>query len=797
MTLRRALLAVGLALLALVLGGLLYLAFGDLSRHKPQIEEFITERSGRTFQIEGPFELEVLPAVSVAAENVRLGNAEWGTGQPMLDIGRFAAVIDLWSLLSGPVRIRSLELSDVTVLLEEDAEGNANWVLQNPDQPDLNERPADAVVTELPVILENGRISNVRITYRQPGTTDRVAVFSDFSIAQGTGELLAISGDGSLNDYPMALGGEIGPVDALAAGRDIRIAIDGSIGNLQLDVSGGIGRLYPLDGADLHLQLANPDVGTMLRNLQLPVVAEGAMKATATLSDAGETTGLEVDATLGDIRAKVSGTLAVLGLTDSDLGISATVGDVARLAAVFGLEGLPKEELRLGGRIKTSAEQVGLERFTVQLPGAKATLDGNVPRSAQGGSTLRFETVIDSIAGLKAGLPEIPLQATGTYAGHRDRFELRDLDLRVDQNELSGEVTANRTGRKRIEARLSSQRLDLTPFRSRKPEEQQETKSSGSTGTGGKSKEKFVFRDQPLPMDKLQRMDGLLQLALAELVLEKGSLRDVSARLQLDQGSMTLGFRASGTAAGQIESDVRVVPSQRGADLTMNVLIRELRAGLLAPEGDGPGKSPPTNVNVEIRASGSSPRQIAAGANGRIIFSQGKGRVKSGALDILGSGILSQIGSQLNPFSAEDAYTKLECTAAKVKIADGQARVDPVLMQSDKVTVVAEGKIDLRTEEIAFEFSTRPRKGVGISPGMFTNPFIQLAGTLANPRIATGAKGVAAGALAVGTGGLSVVAKGLVDRMAGQADLCASTLAEVSGSPQPATASPDRKGDQN
>ena len=783
MSLRRSLLAAGLALLALVLSAVLYLAFGDLSRHKPRVEEFITERSGRSFRIEGPFELEILPEVSVAAENVRLGNAEWGTEQPMLDIGRFATVIDLWSLISGPVRIRSLELSDVAVLLEKDAEGNANWVLQHAPDPELKERPADAVVSELPVVLENSRLSNVRITYRQPGTTDRVAVFSDFSIAQGTGELLAISGDGSLNDYPMALGGEIGPVDALAAGRDIRIAIDGSIGNLQLDVSGGIGRLYPLDGADLHLQLANPDVGTMLRNLQLPVVAEGAMKATATLSDAGEATGLEVDATLGDIRAKVNGTLAALGLTDSDLEISATVGDVARLGAAFGLEGLPKAELRLGGRMKTSAEQIGLESFTAQLPGAKATFDGNVPRSAQGGSTLRFETVIDSIAGLKAGLPEIPLQATGTYAGHRDRFELRDLDLRVDQNELSGEVTATRTGRKRIEARLSSQRLDLTPFRSRKPEEQQETKTSGSTGTGGKSKEKFVFRDQPLPMDKLQRMDGLLQLALAELVLEKGSLRDVSARLQLDQGSMTLGFRASGTAAGQIESDVRVVPSQRGADLTMNVLIRELRAGLLAPEGDGPGKSPPTNVNVEIRASGSSPRQIAAGANGRIIFSQGKGRVKSGALDILGSGILSQIGSQLNPFSAEDAYTKLECTAAKVKIADGQARVDPVLMQSDKVTVVAEGKIDLRTEEIAFEFSTRPRKGVGISPGMFTNPFIQLAGTLANPRIATGAKGVAAGALAVGTGGLSVVAKGLVDRMAGQADLCASTLAEVSGTP--------------
>ena len=87
-----------------------------------------------------------------------------------------------------------------------------------------------------------------------------------------------------------------------------------------------------------------------------------------------------------------------------------------------------------------------------------------------------------------------------------------------------------------------------------------------------------MFRDQPLPLDKLQRTDGQLQFTLAELVLDKGVLRDVSGSLQLDQGSMTLDFRASGTAAGQIDSEVRVVPSPRGADLTINVLIRELRA---------------------------------------------------------------------------------------------------------------------------------------------------------------------------------------------------------------------------
>jgi uncharacterized protein involved in outer membrane biogenesis len=796
MSLRRFLLTVGLVLLALVLGLCLYVAFGDLSRHKSLIEELITERSGRSFQITGPFALEILPAVSVVAENVRLGNAEWGTEQPMVHIGRFATVIDLWSLISGPVRIRSLELSDVAVLLEKDAEGNANWVLRDPTRAEPPQKHPGPGMTELPAVIESGLLSKLRVTYRQPGRTDRVAVLNSLSIGQGTGGLLAMSGNGSLNEYALALEGEIGPIDALVAGRDIRMDVEGSIGNLQLDVGGGIGRLYPLDGADLSLELRSPDVGAALGLLELPVVAQGAMEATAKLSDAGERTALDADATLGDIKANVKGTLSMLGLTDSDLEFSATAGDLARLGAVFGVEGLPREELRLAGRVMTSQDEIGLRGFIAQLPGAEVKLDGTVPRSANGASTLRFEAAVDSIARLKPELPEIGARAAGTFARKRGGFELKDLKLRLDQNELVGEVAARLTGRTRVDARLSSQRLDLTAFTRGQPEQQGGGESSGSAGKKGKSKRTFVFRDQPLPLEKLQRTDGQLQLTLAELVLDKGSLTDVSGDLQLDQGSTTLRFRATGLGAGQIDADMSLVPSQRGADLTMNVRIHGLRAGLLAPEGSDPGKSPPTNLDANIKASGASPRQMASGANGKIVFTQGKGRVKRGALDILGSGILSQIGGQLNPFSAEDPYTKLECTAAKIKIVDGQAKVDPVLMQSDKVTVTAKGSVDLRTEEIAFDFNTRPREGIGISPGMFTNPFIQLGGTLVSPRIATGAKGVVSGALAVGTAGISVVAKGLVDRVAGQADLCASTLAEVSGSSQPASASADGKGDQ-
>ena len=99
----------------------------------------------------------------------------------------------------------------------------------------------------------------------------------------------------------------------------------------------------------------------------------------------------------------------------------------------------------------------------------------------------------------------------------------------------------------------------------------------------------------------------------------------------------------------------------------------------------------------------------------------------------------------------------------------------------NKVTIVAGGKIDLGTEALAFEFNTRPRTGVGVSAGMFTNPFIEVAGTLASPSLTAGKKAVLSGAAAVLTGGLSLLGQGLLDRAQGSKDLCREVLDVAAG----------------
>ena len=264
MSLRRLAVIVLSAAGALLAAVVLYLAFGDLGRHKGRIETLATQLLGRPFAIDGVFELEVLPSISLVAERVRLGNAHWGSQPQMVEIGRVSAQVGLWSLVSGPVDVRSFELTDVAVLLETNAEGEGNWVFGEAGAPAEAREAGAGSATSVPAVILRAKLANVRTTYRARGKPDRVALIESLSIAPGADGLLAISGKGRLNELPAALSGEIGPMEALFAGRDIRMAIQAALGELQVDVKGGLGRLDPLDGADLGMKIAHPDIGSML-----------------------------------------------------------------------------------------------------------------------------------------------------------------------------------------------------------------------------------------------------------------------------------------------------------------------------------------------------------------------------------------------------------------------------------------------------------------------------------------------------------------------------------------------------
>ncbi|HTS54179.1 MAG TPA: AsmA-like C-terminal region-containing protein [Burkholderiales bacterium] len=506
----------------------------------------------------------------------------------------------------------------------------------------------------------------------------------------------------------------------------------------------------------------------------------GPLIADARLTDAGDLTRLDLAAKLGDITVKVGGTLRALGLPGSDLRIEASVADAARLATAFGVTGLPAGALEVDGRIASSRTEINLDGVSARFAGATARVSGTVRLAREPSTGLRFELAAESLSRLQQGLLEISLALSGDYAGSRDKLEVKNLKGRIGETEISGWTSMVGTGRKRVEIELASPRLDLTPFM---------PQGTGAKSTDGahskpkpqakKAQPKFVFVDAPLPLVKPVPADVSLHFALAELRLGTEVLRDVDGTLRADGAGLTFVGRVRDSLEGTISGAVKLTPGDGGAaELGISVSVRNVRPSL--PEID-PRDAPLTNVEASLKVRGASARQMASLANGRILVTQGPGKLKSGVIGLLGGALFRELVNKLNPLAAQDPYLQLECTVVRADIVDGQVTINPVLMQSDKVTIVAGGKIDLGTEALDFQFNTRPRTGVGVSAGMFTNPFVEVAGTLASPKLSVGAKAAISGVAAVATGGLSVLGQGLLDRARGSKDLCREVLDEVAG----------------
>ena len=829
------------ALVASVLAVVLYVAFGDLGRHKTRIESLISKTIERPFVIEGPLSLRLFPLVDVSAEGVRLGNVPGGSQPQMIEIGKVVVQIGLWSLFSGPPDVRLFELADATVLLEHGADGNGNWMLGSPNDEADEEPEEKEGASKVPVVIRSAHLNNVRVIYREAKKNDRIVQLDKLSITPGQQELLALEGQGKLDVYPLVLKGELGPLKSLLSTRDMRIAMRGTLGKLALDVNGVVGSLNPLDGADLTLKVDHPELEYMLRKLELPVIATGPLHVSGRLKDAGALTRLDFDAKgadfsasvkgtlktlslvggdltleveqsdigallkalalpvfatgpmrvethikdvgkrrqlnlkarLGDIDATVKGTLKTRGLLGSDLRFEATAADAAKLASAFEIGGLPAAPVKVSGHTVYSRKEVKFDALSAVVADTSASAEGSLATTGDRKLALNFQLASASLAKLRAAWPDLKVSASGAFEYTGDRMELKGLQATLGENQLAGSLLLTH-GARQIEAQLSSPRLDLTPFIP-----QTTTAEAKAPGKPAEPKQKFMFSEAPLPFERLKDTDAKLHLVCGELVLGERSIKDVDSNVRVEHGQITFDLRAAGAHEGTMQAVGTLVPASDGtADLDLKVDVAGLRANL-GSEDIGRADVPPVGLVMNIRIHGGSARQMASGANGHLLLTQGAGKTRSGLIGAYGGGVLSELGQKLNPFAKEDPFMKLDCTIARADIVNGEVTVKPVVIQTEKVTIMAHGKVDLRTEKLLLDFSTRPRKGIGVSPGMFTNPLIRLEGTLVSPRIGVGAKGVASGALAAATGGATVVAGGLYDRMAGEKDICKKTLTEA------------------
>jgi len=220
-----------------------------------------------------------------------------------------------------------------------------------------------------------------------------------------------------------------------------------------------------------------------------------------------------------------------------------------------------------------SFDQFNSGPFPVQLmaeaAGATLGVEGSIAQPLAGqGADLKISAKGESLADLGAALgnalPPIGPYDVSTRVGQEgEAIKLSELTAKVGASDIAGAATVSLAGPKpAISGAFSSNLIDLADFTGGAAGgEQSAGEAAGSDASGGGTDSapsgggRYVFSDDPLPLDGLQAADAEITLKAALLKLQENmELADLDLTLSLKAGRVAVQPLTAGFSGGQIQA---------------------------------------------------------------------------------------------------------------------------------------------------------------------------------------------------------------------------------------------------
>ncbi|MBW2116716.1 MAG: AsmA family protein [Deltaproteobacteria bacterium] len=395
----------------------------------------------------------------------------------------------------------------------------------------------------------------------------------------------------------------------------------------------------------------------------------------------------------------------------------------------------------------TDTERPWTVKLTAKAGGAAVTLDGSImdPMNGKGISlavTLEGRSVSD-IAKLAnaSGVPDIgPFTAGFKISDPAVKtYKLSDLRITLGDNKLDGSMEISLAGKRPLlTAVLSSRKLDLRQFLSK-----DEGKSDRKRGSGeAAAKKEKLFPEDPLPIDALNQADADVRFKAGEIMLPQLALNDLNVHVLIEKGHLVKTLKAV-IGGGTLDARFDLLPQGKTAAMTTAMKITGLDLGRMLKELDVrdmiEGK---LDMDLNVSGRGGSIAGIMAGLNGKTILIMDKGRINNKYIDMLGADLSSGLFRVLNPKKEKAEYSEFNCFVSGFGIKNGLADVTALIFDTNAMSVVGNGRINLKTEELDLGLRPSPKKGIdtgvmgklSLSLGELARP-LKLAGTLADPSL--------------------------------------------------------------
>ncbi len=360
-------------------------------------------------------------------------------------------------------------------------------------------------------------------------------------------------------------------------------------------------------------------------------------------------------------------------------------------------------------------------------------------------------------------------------------YKISDLRVALADTDIRGYMDLDFAGKRpRLKANLSSKKIDLKPLMPNRAKKEAEKSSEEEV------RRERIFPDDLLQFDVLRNLDADVKIASEELLLPQLAVDDINLNILLDEGQLTVKPIKALLGGGSLESHFSLSPQGKAVRLNTSLKIDHMEVGNMLKQLevteilDGN-----FDIEINLKSYGMSIAEIMANLNGDISTVMGNGRIANKYIDLIGADISSGIFRLFNPGREGGDYTEINCFVMRFDIINGLAESTAFVFDTSQMTVVGDGRIDLRTEKLDISLKPSPKKGAGkstkvsLSLGELTKPF-KLGGTLAKPSLAID---LTQAAISIGkaVGGIALfgpagIAASLVSKGSGEGNPCLAAL---------------------
>jgi AsmA family protein len=215
---------------------------------------------------------------------------------------------------------------------------------------------------------------------------------------------------------------------------------------------------------------------------------------------------------------------------------------------------------------------------------------------------------------------------------------------------------------------------------------------------------RFIFKDTKFDLTALNAVDANLTGSIGTIAAGGLNLQNTQFSLSLRNGQLTVAPLSTELEKNRLQATLSANAATQAVGMTLRGEALNLQPVLqiLGITAITPGR---TDLTLDFKSRGNSPRQIASALDGSVILRVGRSTLPTAQLGAVTVNALRLLKPNLD-LGAEQ---RLTCATFRFKANDGIMTSDGMLLDTSLATVAGQGTIDLRQEMLKLAFQPQAK----------------------------------------------------------------------------------------